>query len=385
MKKINVLHIIGSLQVGGAEKSLLLLLQNIDRAQFNPVVVTMYSDDMNDFFYDDFRKLNIPLYHLHLKSWRDVATFRELRKIIQRHHIDIAHSHYGLLEFFGTLFARLAGVRHCVYTKHNLRIKTDLPFQLGRILLNRFLAERIFSISRTVTEHLVKTEFARSNCIRLVYNPVENPVLLNTRQITALKHEWQIPEKSFIIGNTSRFDPFKGFDIFYLTLKYLQEMGILAHAVVMGNATNQTEHRRIIAENNLQNFVTILPFQKDLSRVYPLLDCYLFPSIHTEGFGIALLEAMSYGLPVVGLNIGVISEIIHNRHNGLLPFPANWEKTFGGDKATAAKALAQAIAELHTDPELYRKISNNAKVTAEKYSVANFVNKLEAVYLELVR
>ena len=76
MKQINVLHIIGSLQLGGAEKSLLLLLQNIDRAKFNPVVVTMYSDGLNDFFSDDFRKLNIPLYHLHLKSWRDIETFR---------------------------------------------------------------------------------------------------------------------------------------------------------------------------------------------------------------------------------------------------------------------------------------------------------------------
>jgi len=385
MNKINVLHIIGNLNVGGAEKSLLLLLKNIDRTRFAPVVVTMYSDGVNDFFYRDFQQLDIPLYHLHLKSWRDVKTFLALRKIIRQHRIDIVHSHYGSLEFFGTLYARLAGVRHCVYTKHNLRIKSGLWFHLERILLNLFLSERIFSISQTVTEHLVKSEHALRNRTRLIYNPVEEPVMLSTRQIAALKHEWKIPAERFVIGNTSRFDPVKGFDIFYLTLKNLREMGITAHAVVMGNEASRTEHQRFIEANNLRDFVTILPFQKDLSPVYAILNCYLFPSVHTEGFGIALLEAMSYGLPVVGLNVGVISEIIRNRHDGLLPFPEKWKKTFRGDRTAAAVALAQAVAELYHKPDLYRKISAGAKITAEKYSVTNFVNKLEAIYLELVK
>jgi len=385
MKKINLLHIIGSLQVGGAEKSLLLLLKNIDRQRFNPVVVTMYSDAVNDFFYKDFQALNIPLYHLHLKSWRDVATFRELRKIIRRHRIDIAHAHYGALEFFGTLYARLAGVRHCVYTKHNLRVKSGLPFKLGRILLNQILAERILSISKTVTGHLVNAEYASPGRIRLVYNPVEAPQPLNPGQIVKLKHEWKIPAGRFIIGNTSRFDPVKGFDIFYLTLKYLLAMEVPAHAIVMGNEASQAEHQRFIEANNLHDFVTILPFQKDLSVIYSLLNCYLFPSIHTEGFGMALVEAMNYGLPVVSLNVGVISEIIHDQHDDLLPFPAKWEKTFTGDRNLAARSLAQAIAELYHGPDLYRKISQNARITAAKYSVANFVKKLESVYLELSR
>jgi len=385
MKKINVLHIIGSLQVGGAEKSLLLLLKNIDRTKFNPVVVTMYSDGVSDFFYDDFRKLNIPLYHLHLQSWRDLKTYRELRKIIRRHRIDIAHAHYGALEFFGTLYARLAGVRHRVYTKHNLRIKTGLSFKLGRILLNRILAERILSISKTVTGHLVNAEYASPYRIRLVYNPVETPRSLDPGQIVELKHKWKIPPDRFIIGNTSRFDPFKGFDIFYLTLKNLLEMQVPAHAVVMANEVSRTEHQRFIAADKLHDFVTILPFQKDLSIIYSLLNCYLFPSVHTEGFGIALLEAMSYGLPVVGLNCGVISEIIRNRHDGLLPFPAKWEKTFQGDRGAAGRNLAQTLAELYCKPDLYQKISANAKATATKYSVTNFVNRVEAVYLELIQ
>jgi glycosyltransferase involved in cell wall biosynthesis len=385
MKKINVLHIIGSLQVGGAEKSLLLLLNNIDRQRFNPVVVTMYSNGVNDFFYEDFRKLNIPLYHLHLRSWRDVATFRQLRKIIRRHRIDIVHSHYGSLEFFGTLYARLAGVRHCVYTKHNLRIKTGLSFKLGRILLNRLLTERILSISKTVTGHLVNAECASPGHIRLVYNPVEAPRSLDPGQIVELKHRWKIPADRFIIGNTSRFDPFKGFDIFYPTLKNLLEMQVPAHAIVMGSETSRTDHQRFIDANKLHDFVTILPFQKDLSIIYSLLNCYLFPSVHTEGFGIALLEAMSYGLPVVGLNCGVISEIIRNRLDGLLPFPEKWEKTFQGDRAVAARALAKAITGLYSSPDLYQKISTNAKTTAAKYSVTNFVNRVEALYLELIR
>jgi len=200
-----------------------------------------------------------------------------------------------------------------------------------------------------------------------------------------LKHEWKIPADRFIIGNTSRFDLFKGFDIFYLTLKNLLAMDVPAHAVVMSSESSRMEHDRLITGKYLQDFVTQLPFQKDLGRVYSILNCYLFPSIHTEGFGMALVEAMNYGLPVVSLNIGVISEIIHDQHDGLLPFPAKWEKTFQGNRGAAAAALAQALAELYRNPDLYQKISANAKATAAKYSVTNFVNRVEAVYLELIQ
>lgn len=385
MSKINVLHIIGSLQIGGAEKALLLLLQNIDRTRFNPVVVTMYSDGVNDFFHPDFRALNVPLYHLRLKSWRDFTTFRQLRTIIRRHKIDIAHSHYGTLEFFGTLYARLAGVRHCVYTKHNLRLKSGVFYHLERILLNRYLTERIFSISQTVSRHLISVEHAKSNRIRLVYNPVETPRRCDDLQVKDLKKRWDISENRFIIGNTSRFDPSKGFNLFYLTLKNLLDMAIPVHAIVLSNQSGWQEHERLVNQYQLQAAVTILPFQKDLSQVYSLLDCYLYTSLHTEGFGMAVVEAMSYGLPVVGLNCGVISEIIRHRFDGLLPFPENWEKTYSGDLLTAAQSLAQAIADLHRNSQFYRKIAQNAQSTAANYSIANFVQRIETGYLELCR
>ncbi|HPC36485.1 MAG TPA: glycosyltransferase [Candidatus Marinimicrobia bacterium] len=385
MRKINILHIIGSMNVGGAEKSLLLLLQNIDRSRFNPVVVTMYSEGIYDFFYQDFKQLNIPLYHLHLRSWRDLKTFYELKDIIRMHRIDITHSHCGNLEFFGTLYARLAGVRHCIYTKHNMRVKTGFTFHLERVLLNCILTERILSISQTVTEHLVTNEYSPRNRIRLVYNPIENPHILNSDQIFRQKREWKILPKRFIIGNTSRFDPFKGFDIFYLTLRKLVDARLPVYGIVLGDENNRINHKRLIERYHLKEYISIIPFQKDLSNIYSLLDYYLFPSINEEGFGMALLEAMSYGLPVVGLNVGVMAEIICDKYNGLLPFPKKWVKTYDGTCEEAAQALANSIAELTSNSALRQKISKNARKTAKKFSTANFTKKIEDIYFELMQ
>ncbi|MFA4907898.1 MAG: glycosyltransferase [archaeon] len=386
MKKINILHIIGNLNVGGAEKSLLLLLKNIDRTRFNPVVVTMYSDGVNDFFYDDFRQLNIPLYHLHLKSWRDVRTFLTLRKIIRRHRIDIAHSHYGALEFFGTLFARLAGVRHCVYTKHNLRIKTGVSFRLQRFLLNRILAERILSISQTVNRHLVSREFAPMRKIELVYNPVEIQNLgLDADRRQAVRRQFNLPENRFIIGNTSRLAEFKGFDIFYATLSNLITADFPVHGLTLADENMIANHLSLQRHFDVGVHTTILPFQNAMDPIYDCLDCFLFTSKIEEGFGMALVEAMAAGVAVVGLNVGVIPEIVKDGQTGFLPYPPKWTPAFTGSVAEAAQSIAESIKKIIRNPKLKIRLVSNAAAFVQQFDARNFARRIEQVYENINR
>lgn len=386
MNKINVLHIIGSLQVGGAEKSLLLLLKNIDRQRFNPVVVTLYSDGVNDFFYDDFRILDIPLYHLQLQSWRDFATFRQLRKIIRRHRIDIAHSHYGALEFFGTLFARLAGVRHCLYTKHNQRINTDLSYRFQRFFLNRILTEKILSISQTVSRHLINLEYAPPRKIELVYNPIViQNVVIDKEQRKAIRRKFNVPENKFIIGNTSRWTEFKGFDLFYATLSNLISADLPIHGLVLCDEKALAGHLSLQRSFNLERHITILPFQADMNPVYACLDCFLFTSKFNEGFGMALVEAMAAKVVAVGLNVGVMPEIIKHGQTGLLPYPPQWMPVFNGSIPEAAQSIALAIKTVIQDPELKTRLVTNAAIFVQQFDARNFARRIEQVYINIIR
>lgn len=384
MKKINIVHIIGNLKLGGAEKSLLLFMQNIDRDKYNPIIITMFDSDENDFFYEDFKRLEIPIYHLKLKSWRDNNTFLALRKIIKKHKIDISHSHYGILEFYGVLFSRLAGVKHCIYTKHNIRKKSDNLYKFQRILLNKFLSQKVLSISKTVSNFLINDEYTPPSKIELVHNPI----LLSNTKINAneLKDKYHIPKDKFIIGNTNRYAPCKGFYIFYKTIQTLIQNNKEVHAIITSSGEQNSKHKKIIEELNISSFVTIIPFQKNISLIYSIMDLFLMTSIHTEGFGMSMVEAMSSGVPTVGLNIGCISEIIEDSVTGILSYPQKNKKYLDlSERDIASQKLANSIVSLMNDLEKYNSIRKKAKVSASKYNVSNFTRRLEKIYSDLMK
>lgn len=380
MKPIPVLHIIGSLNLGGAEKSLYLLLKTIDLNQYPTVVVTLYSTKHDEFFTNPIEQLGIPIYHLHLKSWYDWRTFRQLRQIIKKHHIQIVHSHYGMVEFYGTLFGRLAGVRNCIYTKHNVRTKTGFIFNCQRLILNRLLAKRILSISKTVTRHLIEKEFAPSRKIVLVYNPIESPKKMPqpvARQILGL------PQDKLIIGNTSRYDNWKGFDILYRTAAILIEKGIAVYTLTLTDKNSRSKHEQLIADNHLQANASLTPFQREMAPVYSALDFYLITSRHTEGFGMAHVEALSYGIPVIGLNVGVLSEIIQDGKTGFLPYPKRWQLTYEGDVEEAAQAFAACLEDLLQNPSKIESVHRNAVHYASQFDTATFCLRITRIYSSL--
>jgi len=87
---------------------------------------------------------------------------------------------------------------------------------------------------------------------------------------------------------------------------------------------------------------------QELSEEYQKADIFVSPTLK-EGFGLAVLEAMSYGLPVIATNVGAIPELIDDKANGLMVDPANPEM------------LSRAIWELIDGSDFAEKVKNNVK------------------------
>lgn len=104
--------------------------------------------------------------------------------------------------------------------------------------------------------------------------------------------------------------------------------------------------------SNLVRFCGYLP-EEEKCRVLNICDIYVFPSL-LEGFGMAAVEAMACGKPVVGLNTASLPEIIDNDKTGLLSVP--------GDK----RAYINSVLLLLKDEKLREKLGNNARGKTEK-------------------
>lgn len=100
-------------------------------------------------------------------------------------------------------------------------------------------------------------------------------------------------------------------------------------------------------------------------------DIYLQPS-YTEALGIAILEAMSYRIPVIASHVGGIPEIVHNGRNGILIAPGN------------KKQLYQAIMQLADNPEERMRLGNNGYEVSKSYYPDYIEKQIEKLYISLL-
>lgn len=141
------------------------------------------------------------------------------------------------------------------------------------------------------------------------------------------------------------------------------------HLVVGGNGEVEQVRQRV-QSLGLQNEVSVLgwigPDEKaaELERA----DFYVLPS-HNEGLPVSLLEAMSYGLPVVSTDVGGIPELVRERQDGLLVKPGQVD------------SIAAALIALAESPALRAEMGRNArKRIEESYSREVVMPQLVSVY-----
>ena len=110
----------------------------------------------------------------------------------------------------------------------------------------------------------------------------------------------------------------------------------------------------------------------EISAYYAASDVFILPSMFQETFGLVLLEAFSAGIPVIAFRSGGIPELVENGKNGLV--------VAQGDE----RALFQSMRELMLRPDLRGRFGAAAKSVAESFSWENTVNRLEAIYRDVL-
>ena len=113
--------------------------------------------------------------------------------------------------------------------------------------------------------------------------------------------------------------------------------------------------------------------RNDVARLLKISDLCVLPSQAREGLGIALIEAMAAGLPVVGTDVGGIPEVIRNGENGFLVPPGS------------AEPLAQAIGKLVGDQELRIAMGcRGRQIYEERFTLSTMMTQIEALYDQLL-
>jgi glycosyltransferase involved in cell wall biosynthesis len=118
------------------------------------------------------------------------------------------------------------------------------------------------------------------------------------------------------------------------------------------------------------HFHGVLP-REEVSKLYRQADMFILPSI-IEGFGVALLEAMSYGIPSIGSASGGMQEIIKDGSSGIIV------------KSGSGNEISRSVLRLLRSRTLRERLSKNAFSDARKFDFASHTKKVVAIYESLL-
>lgn len=195
-----------------------------------------------------------------------------------------------------------------------------------------------------------------------------NPERIKQEDIQEKRQELGINEGDFVLMFTGRFVWFKGFDLVIRAFRNLEESGaipnvklILAGGKDMAHSSGLTEEEETYVSNT-KNIIKV-GFTNEVEKYLAISNLFLFPSTK-EGMPVAIMEAISMGVPVITLNSRGCNDIVSDHFNGrLLPTDINF------------KAIAEAIIELHQNPNELKTLSANALEQRPKFDRAFFIEE----------
>lgn len=308
--KYKVIHVISHLKVGGAETLITNYTLNMDPAQFEIVIISLGAPE-NTINEIKLKNKNIKVYFLtnEEKYPNSKNVFARLinrflkqkyfNKIISDENPDIIHSHlyvnpylvllpdnknikyfYTIHSNLNVLFAR-KNVINNIAIRYLLKKRNMIPIALHNNMQSQM--NRRFGISSTIV---------LENAI-----DVNKFIAAKSKRNDTLKY-LGLNKETFILGHIGRFHPVKNHKFLIHLFYNLQKEKENSHLLLIGDGETRACIEKLVKDYNIENKVTLLGEQSDVSSYLAVMDAFIFPSFH-EGFGNVLLEAQAAGVKCI--------------------------------------------------------------------------------------
>jgi len=317
-----VVHLLASLDPGGVERSVLTLARHLDPDRFRNEVWHLGGAGSLAPAFEAIgvRVRRVPL----LASW-DLSVVPRLTWALRSAGARLLHTHHPEASAYGRMAARHAALAGVVTTEHSVtHWSTPGTFVNRLVRATARDADRVVAVSKAV-DYLSQGAGAalpgRSVVIpdgaALPEHPADTPAPERRR---AARDHFGLQAEGPVIGAIGRLFPHKGTDVLIEMMALVLSERADAELVVAGEGPERARLERLAAERDVADRIVFAGAVADPYDLLPAIDVLALPS-RTEGGGLAALEAMAHGVPVVATQVGGLPDHMESGDGGLLVAP----------------------------------------------------------------
>lgn len=365
-----IVHLVYSYGTGGLERVIANLINYTQSEHVQHVIITQKPE----FSFASALSYEIPMYCLHKKEGKDLASHIRLFKLLRKISPTVLHTYnFGTIEYHP--IAKLAGVKRLIHAEHGREssyktVSHPQKYILFRRAILPFL-DYFVIVSNDLYDWSEKKLHVRKKKLKLIYNGID----LNRfcRQETGLENGQlkSVNNKGLTFITVGRLVDVKNHQMLIDAFKLATEQSdVLANAALsmVGDGPNHADLQEQINHSGLSGQVTLLGNRTDVAELMLTSDVFLLSSKY-EAQPMTVLEAMACQLPVIAPDVGGLGFLIEDGKNGKLVKPND------------PQSMANALIEFAQQFDIVKEYGKAGRALVEKhFSVEAMSNQYLYLY-----
>lgn len=327
MERKKILIIITKSNWGGAQRYVYDIAVNLPKDNFDIVVAHGGKDILHEKLRNNsIRAISLKSLNRDISLKDDLFTFKEVFELIRAEKPDILHLNSSKMGAIGAFIGRLLFVPKIVFTIHGFAFNENRSTLSKKVLkmiyfFTILLSHKSIAVSEMILKQCKDWPLISKKMI-IIKNGINKIETIN-KDVSRDDLKKKLPalanknlEKNLWVASVGELHHIKGH---IYAIRAIADITDISY-VIFGNGELKFELKKEIDLLGLSNRVILAGYAKDIAKILPAFDIFLFPSL-SEGLPYALLEAGMIGIPCLASNVGGIPEIIKNGENGLLFTP----------------------------------------------------------------
>ena len=379
MQKINLLYVITKLELGGAQKQLLSLIERIDQKKYNIFLITAYQGLL---VHDALSIKGLSLRRSRflersINPLKDFLALIEIYRFIIKNKINIVHTHSSKAGILGRWAGKIANVSVTIHTIHGWPFhqwQNPVARQLCIFLerLTAIITNKLIAVSKHDIDKGLKFKVGGREKYVLIRYGIDKEEFADYNNSLKKRIELTIDSNQSVVGMVACLKPQKSPQDYIKIASLVNKVFPQAKFLLIGDGVLRPKIEKLIKKFNLNEHIILTGWRKDIPQILSAIDIFVLTSLW-EGLPIAALEALASAKPVVATDTGGIQEIVKDGKTGFLVPPKN------------INILADRVITLLKDRALRSKMAEEARNSVGlEFTYGYMVNQTQELYANLI-